>query len=183
LLDKSIGYSVAPAYNIAGLAGALPGLLELPGGFDQPPPPRGAPANVEMQVPARGAPGFRDDLATSLFGSANGNGLAPDDETFYSGGVGESFYADGSVKGQQYGKSLAPLPGEGSDRHILSIMTSDNNWDSIAFTNGANLESLAMQWITKRGLNPAFKKGLLSQMRHMVRMNLITASVDVVDLL
>lgn len=153
-------------------------------GFDQPPPPRSAPGNVDIQEPERSAPGFRGDFALSMFDTANGNNLPPDDGTFYTD-MGESFtYTEGIREGgQQYGKSLAPLPGEGGDRHILSIMTSDNNWDSIAFTNGARLEDLAMEWINKRGLNPAFKKGLLSQMRHMVRMNLITASVDIVDLL
>jgi len=82
-----------------------------------------------------------------------------------------------------YGTSLAPLAGEGGERHILSIMTSDNNWDSIAFHSTENLNQLAATWIQKRGMSPVFQTGLVKQMQQMVTMKLITASVDVVDLL
>lgn len=82
-----------------------------------------------------------------------------------------------------YGKSLAPVAGEKSDRHILSIMTSDNNWDTIAFQTGDSLEWMASQWLHSRGLNPAFRKGLMSQMRQMQEKGLLTATVDIVDLL
>jgi len=95
-----------------------------------------------------------------------------------------SFYAgEMQINELPYGKSLAPAAGEGSDMHMLSIMSSDNNWDSIGFSSGENVEQRARLWIQKQGLNPAFQKGLVRQMRQMVNMKLITASVDIVDLL
>lgn len=94
----------------------------------------------------------------------------------------ESFIQYASIEAP-YGRSLAPLVGEGSDKHILSVMTSDNTWDSLAFNSGGDIEKIASSWLQKRGLNPAFQRGLVAQMRQMVNSKLITAAVDIVDLL
>jgi hypothetical protein len=62
-------------------------------------------------------------------------------------------------------------------------MTSDNTWDSVTFVPDENLDELAWNWLSKRCQNPAFQSGLVSRMQQMVSMKLITASVDIIDLL
>lgn len=175
--------------------------------FEMTPPPRTAPAAGQRDPwpsPRRAAPAAAAAISAGppwsraievgfprLPPSAYENGRL----TNHRGVAGGSFYSDassfyfgdnydsGARTANRYGQSLAPLPGEGSDRHILSIMTSDNNWVSLAFSTGDDLEQVATQWLQQRGLNPAFKPGLLAQMRQMANTKLITASVDIVDLL
>lgn len=141
------------------------------------PPPRNAPASQSVAM-------MSSQIVESMLESNDHHQSLIRDTSVYL--APNEYSSLGTTKIEfpaPYGQSLPPLAGEGSDRHMLSIMTSDNNWDSLAFFTGDNIEQLASQWIQKRGLNPAFQQGLVSQMRQMVDMKLITASVDIVDLL
>lgn len=70
-----------------------------------------------------------------------------------------------------------------ADRHVLSVITSDNNLDKIFFLKGDDLEQRGQQWLESRSLNPAFLKGLLSKMQQMISLAQNEASVDIIDLL
>lgn len=161
------------------------------------PPPRSAPSVTvnlfgDFSPPLRVAPAAQDVAAAAQLVQGNGYNLAaPERHEDYRRNGSYLAPSDGSfinTGGEQmrsgpYGRSLPPGRGEASDSHTLSIMTSDNNWDAIAFGPGDDLSAVARQWILGAGLNPAFQKGLVTQMRQMVNMRLVTASVDIVDLL
>lgn len=70
----------------------------------------------------------------------------------------------------------------GSEERILNLLT-DAGWDSLAFQDGEDLQLLARAFLQQRGLNAAFGPGLQAQLLQMANMRLLTASVDIVDLI
>jgi len=69
-----------------------------------------------------------------------------------------------------------------SEERMLNLLT-DAGWDSIAFQDGEDLELLARAFLQQRRLNAAFVPGLKAQLLQMTNMRLLTASVDIVDLI
>jgi len=67
--------------------------------------------------------------------------------------------------------------------HSLTVLTSDNRWETIAFSASDNLDSKGASFLRQKGLKAAFQSGLTSKMRTMIAQGQAQSSVDIVDLI
>lgn len=80
-------------------------------------------------------------------------------------------------------RGFSPTPGSSSEQRVLSVMTGDDHWDKLKFHANESLEAQATGFLREHSLNIAFVDGLVAQMRQMVAMRQLAASVDIVDLI
>jgi len=73
--------------------------------------------------------------------------------------------------------------GGGGSRHALTVLTSENRWETLTFLSNGNLEQQARDFLAQKGLKAAFISGLLSKMKSMVSTGQAQSSVDIVDLI
>eukprot|EP00930_Biecheleria_cincta_P042877 TRINITY_DN29502_c0_g1_i2.p1 TRINITY_DN29502_c0_g1~~TRINITY_DN29502_c0_g1_i2.p1 ORF type:complete len:1555 (+),score=430.34 TRINITY_DN29502_c0_g1_i2:130-4665(+) len=73
--------------------------------------------------------------------------------------------------------------GGGGSRHALTVLTSENRWETLTFLSNGNLEQQASDFLAQKGLKAAFISGLLSKMKSMVKTGQAQSSVDIVDLI
>jgi len=72
---------------------------------------------------------------------------------------------------------------EREPEHSLTVLTSDNRWETINFTASDNLELKGGSFLKQKGLKAAFQSGLTSKMRTMIATGQAQSSVDIVDLI
>lgn len=65
----------------------------------------------------------------------------------------------------------------------LHILLSSDHWGSIIFTRSDDLSRKVSEFILVHRLSPLVEAGLVSQLRQMVMMRQLSASVDIVDIL
>lgn len=73
--------------------------------------------------------------------------------------------------------------GGGGSRHALTVLTSENRWETLTFLSNGNLEQQARDFLAQKGLKAAFISGLLAKMKSMVSSGQAQSSVDIVDLI
>eukprot|EP00929_Paragymnodinium_shiwhaense_P092366 TRINITY_DN5223_c0_g1_i2.p1 TRINITY_DN5223_c0_g1~~TRINITY_DN5223_c0_g1_i2.p1 ORF type:complete len:1540 (-),score=388.03 TRINITY_DN5223_c0_g1_i2:142-4761(-) len=66
---------------------------------------------------------------------------------------------------------------------VLKVLTSDSRWETLNFTAGDNLPSLAASFLARKGLKAAFKGGLAQKMGSMIATGQPHSTVDIVDLI
>eukprot|EP00930_Biecheleria_cincta_P101227 TRINITY_DN92855_c0_g1_i1.p1 TRINITY_DN92855_c0_g1~~TRINITY_DN92855_c0_g1_i1.p1 ORF type:complete len:278 (-),score=33.41 TRINITY_DN92855_c0_g1_i1:528-1361(-) len=79
--------------------------------------------------------------------------------------------------------TASSMSNQGSDRQILNIFLGSRQWESIIFTKSDDLSIKVSEFVCVHKLSPLVKAGLMTQLRQMVMMRQLSASVDIVDLL
>lgn len=78
--------------------------------------------------------------------------------------------------------NASSVSSQGSDRQVLNIFLGSGQWESIIFTRSEDLSSKVSEFIGVHKLSPLVKAGLITQLRQMIMMRQLSASVDIVDL-
>ncbi|CAE7419245.1 unnamed protein product [Symbiodinium natans] len=76
----------------------------------------------------------------------------------------------------------APRAPSAPSAHVLTVLTSDNRWETLKFYAG-NFEQQASDFLAQKKLKAAFVGGLAAKMKAMVAAGQVQSSVDIVDLI
>eukprot|EP00931_Biecheleriopsis_adriatica_P078390 TRINITY_DN51856_c0_g1_i1.p1 TRINITY_DN51856_c0_g1~~TRINITY_DN51856_c0_g1_i1.p1 ORF type:complete len:335 (-),score=74.70 TRINITY_DN51856_c0_g1_i1:65-1045(-) len=87
----------------------------------------------------------------------------------------------GSSAGRSTAASSSCWQGSGNDM-ALNVLLGGDRWETLYFHRTDNLSQRANEFIEEHQLSSLVRGGLLSQLRQMVTMKQLSASVDVVDL-
>uniref|UniRef100_A0A7S4W055 Uncharacterized protein n=1 Tax=Alexandrium monilatum TaxID=311494 RepID=A0A7S4W055_9DINO len=139
------------------------------------PPARLAPAHEMLPEEGMESPlGDGDPLGMGM-GMATLHNLPPPPRSAPAAAEAAAAYGGGS--GCEAGG------GGGSLQFSLTVLTSDNRWESLSFFARDDLERQANAFLQSKGLKPAFRSGLVAKMQSMIAMRQTSSSVDIVDLI
>jgi len=137
------------------------------------PPARLAPAHEMLSEDGMESPfGDPDPLG---MGMATLHNLPPPPRSAPAAAEAAAAYSGGS--GYEAGA------GGGSMQFSLTVLTSDNRWETLAFSARDNLERQANAFLHSKGLKAAFRSGLVAKMQSMISTRQTSSSVDIVDLI
>eukprot|EP00747_Dinoflagellata_sp_TGD_P099195 gnl/TRDRNA2_/TRDRNA2_167665_c0_seq1.p2 gnl/TRDRNA2_/TRDRNA2_167665_c0~~gnl/TRDRNA2_/TRDRNA2_167665_c0_seq1.p2 ORF type:complete len:161 (+),score=28.18 gnl/TRDRNA2_/TRDRNA2_167665_c0_seq1:27-485(+) len=150
---------------------------------DLPPPPRGAPAAASVPR-SPGGSGFAGPHSPHGHGLPSSNSFIenmppPRSAPSAQGLPGSQAFHLGNPGGRAGGGG----GGGGGGQFQLKVLTNDNQWQSVAFSAGDNLDQRASAFLQQTGLKGAFQAGLAQKMRAMASGGQAQCSVDIVDLI
>ncbi|CAE8664554.1 unnamed protein product [Polarella glacialis] len=127
-------------------------------------------------------------------GKLDWKGLLPESMPSFSAGVTmssvggrtELLSTTASSGGGRSSSSSSSLgqgaPPPGGERLLLHVLVGNDRWESLGFQRSDDFGKRAQEFLEEHKLSPMFRRGLTTQLRQMVMMRQLAASVDIVDL-